>query len=812
MGRTKPKPKPTARKGGPGPESNPSNPYDSFQNKRRRHEVLNERVKGERRNIARSRASATAERTQQLLKEKLTVGRSSKFRDARLGGDEGKGTSVQRLVRLRQREAKKSFNLGQEEDLKVRGRPLSSMADSELREGTVGSDEEAPDHMDDIVAMGRARKEEAARAREEHERQRTDLDKGFGDIMGELSFQPPKAKRLLDRPEPDSYDKLLKELVFDRKATATERTKTPEEIAREKAEKLEALERKRLARADGLAEDVADADEDSEAEDLQKLAEATGGDEEVAEEGEEEEEKEEDEELTDGKLAQGQEQSDALDNADDADGAAGEVDEDDRLGEDCIKLMTVADAEKVHRSFMKNAKGEEGLPFAPECPQDRLSVERLLSGRDSVMALKLVQRVRTRASSALSAENRGKLKGFLLALLDYAINVIARSDGDVSSRGMTIVFALRRPILELAGEYPQEVTDYFLELLRALGPETAPKARELAALKLVPLLFPVTDFQHPVVTPATLLADHWASQLARLGADIQDLVSEGSMLLCTLYELLSPGGKFCSSFFQLGVALLQSSASSAAAGRQQAAAAAEDLAAILARCLERTAEQAPASAAVLLQEVVRPALAEIVGEGRTKIQGALQRLEAVSKSLALQGCFEKTLRLFDAGPVQIKMLDPIFHEEGDRPLTRGMEASATKQLQRKLNQERRAAARQLARDAAVVQQLQSQKQDQRRKAGQQERKRVRQLMDVEKQELKQMATEFDKSMNTMFGSYSRTKERKKANRRMGGNATAENPKEARPKPAKEKGNAVDTDAKGPKKAKRSGGKKSKFKR
>ena len=96
---------------------------------------------------------------------------------------------------------------------------------------------------------------------------------------------------------------------------------------------------------------------------------------------------------------------------------------------------------------------------------------------------------------------------------------------------MMVVHALRRPILELAGDHPQEVTDYFVELLKVLGPESAPKARELAALKLVPLLFPVTDFQHPVVTPATLLADHWASQLARLGADIQDLVSEGSMLL-----------------------------------------------------------------------------------------------------------------------------------------------------------------------------------------------------------------------------------------------------------------------------------------
>ena len=47
-----------------------------------------------------------------------------------------------------------------------------------------------------------------------------------------------------------------------------------------------------------------------------------------------------------------------------------------------------------------------------------------------------------------------------------------------------------------------------------------------------------------------------------------------------------------------------------------------------------------------------------------------------------------------------------------------------------------------------------------------------------------MATEFDKSMNTTFGSFSKTKERKKANRRMAGNATAENPKQ--PKEKKEK--------------------------
>jgi hypothetical protein len=78
------------------------------------------------------------------------------------------------------------------------------------------------------------------------------------------------------------------------------------------------------------------------------------------------------------------------------------------------------------------------------------------------------------------------------------------------------------------------------------------------------------------------------------------------------------------------------------------------------------------------------------------------------------------------------MLDPIFHEEGDRPMKRGMDVSETKQLQRRLNHERRQAARQLARDAAVVQQLQHQKGEVKRKAKQNEtwmrRMRMRMVM------------------------------------------------------------------------------------
>lgn len=42
--------------------------------------------------------------------------------------------------------------------------------------------------------------------------------------------------------QPDEYDKLVKELGSDRRAHASDRTKTPEEIAQEEKERLEELE------------------------------------------------------------------------------------------------------------------------------------------------------------------------------------------------------------------------------------------------------------------------------------------------------------------------------------------------------------------------------------------------------------------------------------------------------------------------------------------------------------------------------------------------------------------------------------------
>jgi hypothetical protein len=54
-----------------------------------------------------------------------------------------------------------------------------------------------------------------------------------------------------DNKEMDEWNKQVKEFLFTRKVMATDRTKTPEEIATEEAERLQKLERRRLARMNG---------------------------------------------------------------------------------------------------------------------------------------------------------------------------------------------------------------------------------------------------------------------------------------------------------------------------------------------------------------------------------------------------------------------------------------------------------------------------------------------------------------------------------------------------------------------------------
>lgn len=226
------------------------------------------------------------------------------------------------------------------------------------------------------------------------------------------------------------------------------------------------------------------------------------------------------------------------------------------------------------------------------------------------------------------------------------------------------------------------------------------------------------------------------------------------------------------SFFQLGATILDSCWASAEKGRDQITDASTDILALLLKALRALEESEAVAAHVVVKELLRPAAQKLLAKGvpdgtaSKQLKSFMSALDEVSQAgLA-------PLTLFEAAPPQIRSLEPVFHEEGDTSMRRrGMELSETQMLKRQLNDERRAANRQLRRDSSTLQTMAAQKDSLRRSARGNEKKRVEKMMDAEKSMLKQMMTEGG-GMDTSIQSYSKNKQKKKLNQRMAGNMTA----------------------------------------
>ena len=81
------------------------------------------------------------------------------------------------------------------------------------------------------------------------------LDESFQDVRKLLEFRPTRADDIDHHTEKmDEFDQLAREFAFEAKAKATERRLSPEESAKKEADRLNALEKKRLARMKGIEE------------------------------------------------------------------------------------------------------------------------------------------------------------------------------------------------------------------------------------------------------------------------------------------------------------------------------------------------------------------------------------------------------------------------------------------------------------------------------------------------------------------------------------------------------------------------------
>jgi nucleolar protein 14 len=118
------------------------------------------------------------------------------------------------------------------------------------------SSAERLDALQEIVMKSKLHKLQRKEAKEEQEYEREKIDKQFSELISSqlVNFKENRTKGYKDDENDnlDDYDKSMREMLFESKVQPSERSKTLEEIAIETKEKLEDLERQRIKRMHGL--------------------------------------------------------------------------------------------------------------------------------------------------------------------------------------------------------------------------------------------------------------------------------------------------------------------------------------------------------------------------------------------------------------------------------------------------------------------------------------------------------------------------------------------------------------------------------
>jgi nucleolar protein 14 len=111
--------------------------------------------------------------------------------------------------------------------------------------------------LDDLIARRKAMKAEKMEAKETQAETFEKMDEEFGELSELLRYRKNEKKPLIppkptqEEAEMNEWNAEMRQMMIKPKRRATDRTKTPEEIAKEEADRLHELETRRLARMNG---------------------------------------------------------------------------------------------------------------------------------------------------------------------------------------------------------------------------------------------------------------------------------------------------------------------------------------------------------------------------------------------------------------------------------------------------------------------------------------------------------------------------------------------------------------------------------
>uniref|UniRef100_A0A8C0FHK6 NOP14 nucleolar protein n=1 Tax=Bubo bubo TaxID=30461 RepID=A0A8C0FHK6_BUBBB len=484
-----------------------SNPFEVKVN-RQKFNILGRKTKNDVGLPGVSRSKAIKKRTQTLLKEYKEREKTNVFKDKRFGEYNSKISPEEKMIRRfalerQQNYGKKNiYNLNEDEELTHYGQSLAEIeklndivdSDSDTEErGTLSAEltaahfgggggllrkkassgqqdeeEEKPksrkELIEEMIAKSKLEKQERQNRRESALELTEKLDNDWKEIQTLIARKAPKSERKdkeAEKPKPDEYDMIVRELGFEMKAKPSERMKTEEELAKEEQARLQKLEADRLRRMRGIDEQA----------NKKKPSHVSADD------------------LADGFI----------------------LDKDDRRVWKTIEQQLI-----------------------------------------------ILERIQKCNHPSLAVGNKAKLEKLFGFLLEY-IGELATLD----LPELRTIDKLVLPLYNLCQMFPEAASDSIKFILRdaahdmeevieVKGRATFPGLDTLVYLKITSLLFPTSDFWHPVVTPAFIYMSQLLTK-CRI-TTLQDVI-KGLFICCLFLEYVSLSRRFVPELinFLLGV-------------------------------------------------------------------------------------------------------------------------------------------------------------------------------------------------------------------------------------------------------------------
>ena len=562
------------------------NPFELKFN-REKHDVLNRKRKGTEGKPAESRLRGHENRKKTILTEFKYKNRVGAFRDKRFGETDPNMTPEERMLERfaleKRSRAEKSavYNLDDhEEELTHFGQALSNLEnidehdprldddDTKDRDYTrdlhFGGPENANDNrkrsykeiMQEVITKSKFHKVDRQKLKEETEMLRQDLNDDFDSIRELLMDTKQKesvpVSKKADKDAEisksfDDYDVFVRQLIHEKRARPTDRLKTEDEIAKEEADKLIQLEKKRKRGMKGPDESGADRQISGDA--LGDLGfyqgssgeddgDSNSDDDSASDEGEQEALVYKDGKLVNpGKIfmkpksskdeaSESDEEVSGTEEISDDEGVqSDEEQESDSVAEEEIleSELPFSASESENVNDLESSAEEESdsaneveettteIPFVIPMPKDMEEFKRLVSKYDAENQKVVLDRLLVLHHPSLSSENPEKLKNLLRLSIDFLCGVADTETGLLTGR-ISLMYPL---IVKLAFQYPESVSAHIKKRLSQLHDRLKHRiakrssklveVRDVVLFLLITRLFATSDYRHDIVLSMYLI-------------------------------------------------------------------------------------------------------------------------------------------------------------------------------------------------------------------------------------------------------------------------------------------------------------------